>query len=68
MLVNSKCSSWYNRVGNFLLLVWEERKKISYSMNQKQDQSDQPHSRVQGHWHRTWLNVSDLFVLCSTTP
>ena len=27
MLVNNECRSWYNRVGDFLLSVWEEREK-----------------------------------------
>ena len=28
MLINDKCSPWYNRVGNFLLSVWDSRKEI----------------------------------------
>ena len=28
MLVNDECSSWYNRVGDFLLWVLEQRKKF----------------------------------------
>ena len=30
MLVNDECSSWYYRVGNFLLLAWDRRKEILY--------------------------------------
>ena len=28
MLVNDECSSWYNKVGGFLLSVWYRRKEI----------------------------------------
>ena len=28
MLINDKCSSWYNKVGDFLMLVWNMRKGI----------------------------------------
>ena len=30
MLVNDECSSWYNKVGDFLMLVWDRRKEILY--------------------------------------
>ena len=30
MLVNEECSSWYNRVGDFLMSVWNKRKEILY--------------------------------------
>ena len=30
MIVNDDCSSWYNRVGEFLISVWERRKEILY--------------------------------------
>ena len=30
MIVNNDCSLWYNRVGVFLMSVWERRKEISY--------------------------------------
>ena len=30
MLVNNECSSWYNRVGDFLMSVWDRRKEILY--------------------------------------
>ena len=30
MVVNDACSSWYNRVGDFLMLIWERRKEILY--------------------------------------
>ena len=30
MLINDECSSWYNRVGNFLMSVWERREEILY--------------------------------------
>ena len=35
MLVNDDCRSWYNRVGNFLLSVWEERKKFYIVVDQQ---------------------------------
>ena len=28
MLVNDECSSWYNKVGDFLMSVWDRRKEI----------------------------------------
>ena len=30
VLVNNECSSWYNRVGDFLLSVWNRRKQLLY--------------------------------------
>ena len=30
MLVNDECSSWYSRVGDFLMSVWDRRKEILY--------------------------------------
>ena len=30
MLVNDECSSWYNRVGNFLLSASDRRKEVLY--------------------------------------
>ena len=30
MIVNDDCSLWYNRVGDFLMLVWERRKENLY--------------------------------------
>ena len=30
MLINDECSCWYNRVGDFLLSVWDRRKEILY--------------------------------------
>ena len=30
MLINDKCSSWCNRVGDILVLVWDRRKEILY--------------------------------------
>ena len=30
MLINNECSSWYNRVGDFLMSVWDRRKEILY--------------------------------------
>ena len=32
MLVNNKCTSWYSRVGDFLLLVWDRKKEILYGV------------------------------------
>ena len=29
-LINDECSSWYNRVGDFLMSVWDRRKEILY--------------------------------------
>ena len=29
MLVN-RCSSWYNRVGDFSVLIWDRRKQLLY--------------------------------------
>ena len=31
MLVNDECSSWYNKVGDFLMSVWDRRKEILYT-------------------------------------
>ena len=31
MLVNDDCSSWYNRVGNFLVSIWDRRKQLLYT-------------------------------------
>ena len=31
MLVNDECSSWYNRVGNFLVSIWDRRKQLLYT-------------------------------------
>ena len=28
MLINDECSLWYNRVGDFLLSVWDRRKNF----------------------------------------
>ena len=30
MLVNDECSSWYSRVGDCLMSVWDRRKEILY--------------------------------------
>ena len=30
MVVNDNCSSWYNKIGDFLLSVWDRRKEILY--------------------------------------
>ena len=30
MIVNDDCNSWYNRVGDSLMLVWEKRKELLY--------------------------------------
>ena len=30
MLVNDECSSWYSRVGDFWMSVWDQRKDILY--------------------------------------
>ena len=30
MLVKDECSSWYNRVGDFLVSVWDRRKQLLY--------------------------------------
>ena len=31
VLVEDECRSWYNRVGDFVLLVWNEREEIWFS-------------------------------------
>ena len=31
MLVNNECSSWYNKVGDLIILVWDWKKEILYS-------------------------------------
>ena len=31
MLVNDECSFWYNRVGYFLVLIWDRRKQLLYT-------------------------------------
>ena len=33
-MVNNECRLWYNRAGDFLLSVWERRKKFCTAMNQ----------------------------------
>ena len=30
VLVNDDCSSWYNKVGDFVMSVWDRRKEILY--------------------------------------
>ena len=35
MLVNDEYSSWYNRVGDFLLLVWEKKKEFYLAVDQQ---------------------------------
>ena len=30
LLVNDECSSWYSRIEEFLMLVWNRRKEILY--------------------------------------
>ena len=30
MLVNDECSSWYDKVGDFLMSVWSRRKEILF--------------------------------------
>ena len=32
MLVDDECNSWYNKVGNFLMSVWDRRKEILYGI------------------------------------
>ena len=53
MLVNNECSSWYNRVGDFLLLlVWDRRKKILYGDGSACGASQTyPIPECEGHWH-----------------
>ena len=31
MLINDECSSWHNRVGNFLVSIWDRRKQLLYT-------------------------------------
>ena len=31
MLVNNECSSWYDRVGDFLVSIWDRRKQVLYT-------------------------------------
>ena len=31
ILVNDECSPWYNRVGDFLVSIWDRRKKLLYT-------------------------------------
>ena len=37
MIVNDDCSWWYNRVGDFLMSVWEKRKEILYGEESQYD-------------------------------
>ena len=30
-LVNIECSSWYNRVGDFLVSIWDRKKQLLYT-------------------------------------
>ena len=34
LLIDDECSYWYNRVGDFLLSVWDRRKEILYGNGQ----------------------------------
>ena len=31
MLVKDECSPWYNRVGDFLVSIWDRRKQLLYT-------------------------------------
>ena len=31
ILINDECSSWYNRVGDFLILIWNSRKQLLHT-------------------------------------
>ena len=46
MLINNECSSLYNKVGEFLMSVWDRRKEILYGngLEIKVNQNNPPHS------------------------
>ena len=55
MLVKDECSSWYNRVGDFVIGMEQKKANFIYEMSIVQGQSDQLHSRVYDQWHgRPW--------------
>ena len=61
MLINDECSSWYNRVGDFWMLVGNMRRVWQWTS--RRGQSIQPHSRVWGQRH--WV-LWQLSVMIST--
>ena len=60
MIVNDACSLWYNRIGEFLMSVWERRKETLYGEGPAYKASQNDHQWQQLLW---WLNVSDLFFI-----
>ena len=65
MFIKDECISRYNRVGDFLVSVWESWKEIFIQQwISRWGQSKQPHPRVWHHWHWVlwWLIVRDLLV------
>ena len=49
--VNDECGLWYNRVGDFLLSVWDRRKEILYgkgSSNYVSQTNPTPECKVNG--------------------
>ena len=46
MLVNDECSSWCNIVRDFLISIWDKRKKLLYTNGSacKHGPTNQPHS------------------------
>ena len=65
MLVKYKCSSWYNRVGDFFVIYMEQKESnFIYEWDIIRSQSDQPHSRLHDQWDSVlwWLSVIYLFI------
>ena len=52
MLVNDECSSWYNKVGDFFMSVWNRRKEILYgsgSIGEVSQNNPTPECEVNGN-------------------
>ena len=64
--LNHGCSSWYNRVGEFLKYqFWTGENNVCTAMDQSiHNLTEQFHFRARGQWHRVlWqLSVSNLFT------
>ena len=63
MLLNDECSSWYKRVGDFLVSVWNRRKEILYSNGSAcRTQQSNPTPECVVNSTECRLSASDLFI------
>ena len=66
MLINDECSSWYDRVRDLLMSVWDRRKKILYgngSVDEVSQNKPIPECEVNStECMLRRLSASDLFV------